>query len=165
MSHVLAGMPESSLYLHLLAIGVLALMLALARSAWVVFSQRDGRMARGRRMVRLWVVQGLAVAGLWWGIGYVSGVRERADAHNCRVVSSGHRTADYAAEYCYLRADRILVRLYSGAGDMLLAERTFGHVGAVLLRWDPDALVLDTVPQQRVALPPSWADRVRAVLP
>lgn len=71
----------------------------------------------------------------------------------------------YMARYCYLTKDTGLLRLYDGKGKKLLAERMYFNLDLPRLYWSPDALSYETSTGESIQLPPTWLDRLRALLP
>ncbi|ODV42620.1 hypothetical protein AWV79_24730 [Cupriavidus sp. UYMMa02A] len=168
MSHAMAAMPEFSFHFHLAGVAVLALMLGVARAVWFVFSRREGRRERARRLATAATRCGLALGAMWTAIVYGSGAWERTSAHNCRRLPVPDASAKYEAEYCYLSQHKVLVRVYSASRNVLLAQRTFANSGPVRLHWDRGVLVFDPGAADgngRLVLPPSLRDRLMARLP
>lgn len=81
-------------------------------------------------------------------------------AHECvREVAA---TA-YIGEVCYLPAGHgTLFRLYDARTGRLLAERTYSDLDPGMV-WADDKVFY--LPERYVSLPPSWLDRIRAMLP
>jgi len=168
MGQAMAALPESEFYFHMAAAGLLALGLMVARALLRVYSGRTGRRERAQGLALATVRQLLVLVCLWTAIVYASGAWERAGAHNCRRVPSGDVLARYAAEYCYLSQDRILLRVYSTHSNAILARRTYSGAAPARLRWERDVLVYDpAAPEGRghVKLPPTLRDRLLARLP
>ncbi|ULX51365.1 hypothetical protein A9P79_05315 [Cupriavidus taiwanensis] len=168
MAHIMASMPDSAVYLHLAAVVLLLLGLAAFRAVAYVMASPHGRLARARRMLLVSAGRVLAVGAIWTAIAYGHGVTERAGAHNCRRVPTVDAAARYAAEYCYLGGERILLRIYGAERGQVLAHRTFTSTGPVRLSWDGHAVVFDPAApgrKGRLALPPALHDRLLARLP
>ena len=168
MSQAMAVMPESAFYFHLAGVAVLALLLVIARAVYLIMAVKTGRVERAQQLAWVATWRILALLGIWTAIVYASGAWERAGAHNCRRVPASGAAAHYAAEYCYLREDKVLLRLYSRGRGALLAERTYASTGPVRLSWDGDMLVYDpgaTDGKGHLKLPPTLRDRMLARLP
>ncbi len=168
MAHIMASMPESAFYFHLAAVALLLLGLAAFRAVYYVMATPDGRRARARRMALVGAGRLLTLGGIWTAIAYGHGATERAGAHNCRRLPAVDAAARYAAEYCYLGRERVLLRIYGPERDRLLARRTFTSAGPVRLSWDGQAVVFDPAApgkKGRLALPPTLGDRLLAWLP
>ncbi|MEM5429332.1 hypothetical protein [Cupriavidus oxalaticus] len=176
MNHALAALPESAFYFHLAAVALLLLSFFSGRAILQVLATREGRRERAQRLVRVAIGRLAALGAIWTAIVYGHGAWERAGAHNCRHLPAVDAAARYAAEYCYLRHDRLLLRVYGegrgdgrGAGrEHLLVHRTITSVGPVHVSWDGQALVYASPgggAQGRLALPPTWRERLLARLP
>jgi len=172
MNHALAVLPESAFYFHLAAIALLLLSFFSGRAILQVLATREGRGERAQRLVRVAIGRLAALGAIWTAIVYGHGAWERAGAHNCRHLPAVDAAARYAAEYCYLRHDRLLLRVYGEGREAgrqhLLAHRTITSVGPVHMSWDGQALVYASPAgnaQGRLALPPTWRDRLLARLP
>ncbi|WP_427306863.1 hypothetical protein [Cupriavidus sp. H39] len=168
MAQVMASMPESAFYFHLAAVALLLLGLAAFRAVAYVMASPHGRRARARQMMLVSTGRVLAVGGIWTAIVYGHGASERAGAHNCRRLPAVDAAARYAAEYCYLGGERILLRIYGVERNQVLAHRTFTSAGPVRLTWDGQAVVFDPAApgrKGRLALPPALHDRLLARLP
>ncbi|MDQ0138812.1 hypothetical protein [Cupriavidus necator] len=168
MAQVMASMPESAFYFHLAAVALLLLGLAAFRAVAYIMASPYGRKARARQMMLVSTGRLLAVGGIWTAIVYGHGASERAGAHNCRRVPAVDAAARYAAEYCYLGGERILLRIYGAERDRVLAHRTFTSAGPVRLSWDGQGVVFDPAApgrKGRLALPPALHERLLARLP
>lgn len=168
MNHAMAALPEWASYFHLAAVALLLLALDTARAVYQVLASRAGRATRARRLALAMAGRLLAVGGIWTAIVYGHGAWERAGAHNCRHLPALDARALYAAEYCYLGRDRLLLRVYGVGRDGVLARRTFTSVEPVRLSWDGQALVYDAAApgaKGRLMLPPTLRDRLLARLP
>ncbi|UIF90356.1 hypothetical protein [Cupriavidus sp. UYPR2.512] len=168
MGQIMASMPESAFYFHLAAVTMLLLGLAVSRAVSHVMATADGRKARAQRLARVTAGRLLALGGIWTAIAYGHGAWERAGAHNCRHLPSLDAAARYAAEYCYLGRERVLLRIYGVERNRVLAQRTFNSSGPVRLSWDGQAVVFDAAAPGkagRLALPPTLGDRLLARLP
>lgn len=74
--------------------------------------------------------------------------------------------ASYAARWCKLAKDTVLLRLYDPKEQHLLAERSFFQMDHPDFYWRADAFGYDTRPDGGLIwLPPSLIDRLRARLP
>lgn len=168
MHHAMAELPEWASYFHLAAVALLLLVLDTARAVYRVLATPDARATRARRVALATTGRLLAVGGIWIAIVYGHGAWERAGAHNCRHLPAVDASARYAAEYCYLRQDRLLLRIYDARRDGVLARRTFTSVEPVRLSWDGQALVYDAAApgaKGRLLLPPTMRDKLLARLP
>ncbi|TDF66940.1 hypothetical protein [Cupriavidus sp. L7L] len=176
MNHALAALPESAFYFHLAAVALLLLSFFSGRAILQVLATREGRRERAQRLARVAIGRLAALGAIWTAIVYGHGAWERAGAHNCRHLPAVDAAVPYAAEYCYLRHDRLLLRVYGeGRGDgrregreHVLAHRTITSVGPIHVSWDGQALVYASPAagtQGRLALPPTWRDRLLARLP
>jgi hypothetical protein len=168
MGQIMASMPESAFYFHLAAVALLLLGLALLRAVIYVMATPNGRKARAQRLALVAAGRMLAVGGIWTAIVYGHGASERAGAHNCRRLPAVDAAARYAAEYCHLGRERVLLRIYGAERDRVLAHRTFTSSSPVRLSWDGQAVVYDPAApgkKGRLALPPTLGDRLLARLP
>lgn len=182
MNHALAALPDSAFYFHLAAVALLVLSFVTGRAILQVLATREGRRQRAQRLVRVALGRLVALGAIWTAIVYGHGAWERAGAHNCRNLPAVDAAARYAAEFCYLRHDRLLLRVYGpghgewrgraggdGTGrERLLAHRTITSVGPVQVSWDGQALVYASPAggaHGRLVLPPTWRDRLLARLP
>jgi hypothetical protein len=71
----------------------------------------------------------------------------------------------YQVRFCYLNKETVSLRLYDAQGHRLLAERTFFELDRPLIYWESDALGYDVSNGQKIALPPTYIDRLRALMP
>jgi hypothetical protein len=153
----------------LVVILMLMLLLVLIVAVGHVFSDREGRVARFKRV--------LIIFGIWtWSIfiisitwSYYLDATDRAAATDFTRQLSDDQTneGEYVAEYAYLPQHRILLRVYRVAGMSLLAERIYSYPDAVRLTWTADSLIYDTAMDTggELSLPPALYDKITAHLP
>lgn len=100
--------------------------------------------------------------------GYAVDVHERKTKEPaCQWIAVPSRDAvPYAARYCYLNKETVLLRLYAAGGRQVLAERMFFELDQPNFYWKADALGYSTLSDGGfIALPPTVLDRLRARLP
>jgi hypothetical protein len=148
----------------------LVVLVSLIRSLTYILSQPPGRVARIKRVARMWAAWIAGAAILWTTVNYWNSAELRSKAHDCRKTSSeGGR---YTAELCLLQwipgDDSIyLGRVYNAKNSELLVERTFSTPVPELSWWKEKAVSFAKGGDDSswVALPPSLYDRLLAKLP
>ncbi|KUY91627.1 hypothetical protein WS50_22375 [Burkholderia territorii] len=111
---------------------------------------------------------GLAIIALLFCAGsYYKDARVRSQAMRFDTELSRNDGGRYTAQYAYLGADRILLRLYRTSDMQLLAERTYESPDSVRLVWTTESLIFDTAvdSEGEIRLPPTRFDRFKAMLP
>lgn len=115
------------------------------------------------------VFAGVAVALLsFCALGYLMDVRTRMTECTWDRSVSAEDGGLYTAEYCNLKLDKVLLRVYRTSDGELLAERTYPYLDAPKVSWTKHRLVFDTYENGdggSVPLPPTSLDRIRARLP
>jgi hypothetical protein len=166
MSGLATGMREAGIgALILLASAVVAVSLLFA--SVYVFSERAGRGVRLKTAVRKLGI-GLGLVFLVSAAGsYYRDAGVRAAATRFHTVRSDADRGMYTAQYAYLGADHILLRVYQTSDMSLLAERTYAYPDAARLVWTKDSLIYDTASESggEIRLPPSLYDWLAARLP
>ncbi|MGU7780882.1 hypothetical protein [Burkholderia sp. PU8-34] len=131
------------------------------------FSRKEGRVERMKSGVKA-LSSGLAIVTLLFCAGsYYKDARVRAHATQFDTELSKNDGGHYTAQYAYLGADRILLRLYRTSDMRLLAERTYEYPDSVRLVWTKESLIFDTAVDSdgEIRLPPTQFDRFKAMLP
>ncbi|MGU7841962.1 hypothetical protein ACV22V_21070 [Burkholderia sp. AW33-5] len=130
-------------------------------------SHKEGRVERMKSGMKA-LGSGLAIVTLLFCVGsYYKDVRVRSQAMRFDTELSRNDGGRYTAQYAYLGADRILLRLYRTSDMRLLAERTYESVDSVRLVWTKESLIFDTAvdSEGEIRLPPTRFDRFKAMLP
>jgi len=151
----------------LAVMAVLALCLALLIVAVYALARKDGRAARLKAGMKTLGI-GVGIVLLLGGAGsYYQNARTRAAVVRFQTERSDVDAGRYTAQYAYLGGDRILLRLYRTSDMTLLAERTYEYPDAVRLIWTKESLIYDTAVDRggEIKLPPSFSDRLAALLP
>ena len=131
------------------------------------FSSNDGRVERMKSGMKV-LGSGLAIVTLLFCAGsYYKDARVRLQAMRFDTQLSTNDGGRYTAQYAYLGADRILLRLYRTSDMRLLAERTYDYPDSVRLVWTKESLIFDTAVDSdgEIRLPPTRFDRFKAMLP
>ncbi|RQZ42738.1 hypothetical protein DIE16_00645 [Burkholderia sp. Bp9090] len=131
------------------------------------FSRNEGRVERMKSGMKA-LGCGLAIVTLLLCAGsYYKDARLRAHATRFDTELSRNDGGRYTAQYAYLGADRILLRLYRTSDMRLLAERTYESQDSVRLVWTKESLIFDTAVDSdgEIRLPPARFDRFRAMFP
>lgn len=127
------------------------------------------RLARLRRLLLQWVFWLAALVAVVYLWNYVDAAQLRmANAPGCQWDTVPNPTNPaYSARLCYLTTHRAMLRLYDPTGRHLLAERDFFEIDRSHLYWESDALSYneDYYDGGKIALPPTFIDRLRAKLP
>lgn len=113
----------------------------------------------------MWLTIVIAALYLW---GYAFDVHKRTTREPaCQWIEVPNRDAmPYAARWCKLTKDTVLLRLYAANADQVLAERMFFHLDRPTFCWEAGEFGYATSPDGGViSLPPTLLDRVRARLP
>lgn len=164
----IAGYDEVTLGLAALGVfGVLAAALLLARGPRVHSgraNRRCGAVAAGKRFAG-WLSGAILIM---YALGYAMDARTRMTECIWERSFSNEDGGLYTAEYCNLKLDKVLLRVYRTSDSTLLAERTYRYLDAPKVTWTKDRLVFDTYENGdggSVPLPPTLLDRTRARLP
>ncbi|WP_244138727.1 hypothetical protein [Burkholderia sp. BCC1640] len=130
-------------------------------------SHKEGRVGRMKSGMKA-LGSGLAIVTLLFCAGsYYKDARVRSQAMRFDTELSRNNGGRYTAQYAYLGADRILIRLYRTSDMRLLAERTYESPDSVRLVWTKKSLIFDTAvdSEGEIRLPPTRFDRFKAMLP
>ncbi|WP_244135176.1 MULTISPECIES: hypothetical protein [unclassified Burkholderia] len=130
-------------------------------------SHKEGRVERMKSGMKA-LGSGLAIVTLLFCAGsYYKDARVRSQAMRFDTELSRNDGGRYTAQYAYLGADRILLRLYRTSDMRLLAERTYESPDSVRLVWTKKSLIFDTAvdSEGEIRLPPTRFDRFKAMLP
>lgn len=102
---------------------------------------------------------------------YAFGMLQRSNSKNTHTESSTADGGIYTAKYGSAGAGYQTLRLYRSSDLKLLAESTFYEPDLVTLYWEKNLLIY-TDPQNdayfhngEMKLPPTWGDRMLAMLP
>jgi hypothetical protein len=94
--------------------------------------------------------------------------RQSADVRRTWLPVESHSQSErvsYQVRFCYLNKETVSLRLYDAGGKQVLAERTYFELDRPLIFWESDALGYDVSNGQKIALPPTRLDRLRALMP
>lgn len=130
-------------------------------------SHKEGRVERMKSGMKA-LGSGLAIVTLLFCAGsYYKDARVRSQAIRFDTERSRNDGGRYTAQYAYLGADRVLLRLYRTSDMQLLAERTYESADSVRLVWTKESLIFDTAvdSEGEIRLPPTRFDRFKAMLP
>ncbi|MFM0735107.1 hypothetical protein PQQ52_31990 [Paraburkholderia sediminicola] len=146
-------------------------MVSMARAVCFIVSSRDGRSQRAQQMIKVslkrTVVGAVATAVLVFAWSYWDCARLRSLVRPADCDSVQSADGRYTARSCYLGSE-IILQLYEGSSERLVAERTYGDHShdPVRLYWKDGALQYEDGDELRtITLPPSIYDRLLAKLP
>ncbi|WP_322023121.1 hypothetical protein [Burkholderia sp. BCC1977] len=166
MNGLATGMQGAGL-VALAALGLVGTAVCLLIVVLYGFSRNEGRVERMKSGMKA-LGAGLAIVTVLFCAGsYYKDARVRAHATRFDSELSTNGGGRYTAQYAYLGADRILLRLYRTSDMRLLAERTYEYPDSVRLVWTKESLIFDTAvgSDGEIRLPPTRFDRFKAMLP
>jgi hypothetical protein len=146
-------------------------MISMAWALRFIVSRRDGRSQRAQQMIKVLlkrIVVGVAAAAVLvfaWSYWDRARLRSLVRPSDCDTVQSAD--GRYRVRSCYL-GSKIILRLYEGGSQRLIAERTYSDYShdPVRLYWEEGALQYEDGDELgTIALPPSMYDRLLAKLP